>query len=127
VEIVAIGEGAQSSLNPEGTAESRAMKDARHDLDRVYSLATCPKCRFRDSGAVRRWWLRQLVPFALVTGGIAFIGWLPMLIDMNMRESDKPIAGWVVSGIAAFVAIPYFFHIWMKWRGASSGVHFPPN
>lgn len=125
VTVTAAGEGAQSFLNAPGTAERRAKADAVRSLDRAMNLATCPKCGYRDPRAARNWWLVQLIPFVLLIAGIAFLGWIPMLFDMNMREADKPIAGWVVTGIAAVVALPYLFTIYMKWQGATHGVTFP--
>lgn len=125
VAVTGAGEGTQSFLNAPGTAERRAKADAVRAVDRAMSLATCPKCSYRDPRATRNWWLGQMIPFTLTVAFIAFLGWIPMLCDLNMVERDKPIAGWVVTGIALAVALPFLFTIYLKWHGATHGVRFP--
>ncbi len=114
--VTGVGEGTASSLNvtgggPEATAKRRAEENAERDVDHCLAAVACPKCGKRDAAAMRAAWSRVLVPVVLTCAAIALLGWAPMIFDMNMRESDKPIAGWITSGIGVFVGgIVLLFH-----------------
>lgn len=124
--VVAVGEGAQSSLNAAGTAQERAMRSARAEIDRTLSIAACPKCGERDRGAVRRWWIVRSLPVFLTTVGIAFTGFIPMLFDINMGAKDRQIVAWVMTGIAVFIGALFFLlHVAAGWPRAKAGASFP--
>jgi DNA-directed RNA polymerase subunit RPC12/RpoP len=53
--VTGCGEGSETVLNDGGTAERRAEENARRDVSRALSIASCPKCGRRDGAAVRRW------------------------------------------------------------------------
>lgn len=123
-EVVGLGEGAQSFLNAQGTAERRAEEDARRDIDRTLAVASCPKCGQRDRPAVRRWWLRALAPHLISMIVVAFSGWIPLLFNLNMSERDKWLVGWITLGIALFVALIMLPSVFMKWSATKRGVYF---
>lgn len=95
-DVFGIGQGAQSFLNPEGTAERRAQEDARKDIERTIRLARCPKCRQRNPGALLGFWTPFLIMFAAFLGGGIVLGYLPTWADMNMAQRDRDICKWVV-------------------------------
>jgi hypothetical protein len=75
-EVHGIGEGVQSFLNSQGTAERRARKDAVKDLDRTIKLARCPSCKLRNPGALLGFWTFFLYIFLFMLGvGIVFGFW----------------------------------------------------
>jgi Zn ribbon nucleic-acid-binding protein len=126
-QVVGIGEGAQSALNSEGTAERRATESATADIDTTLSLARCPKCKERDPAAVWRWWLKYAALSAAMLGGLALAGWAPLLFGMNMRESDKWMAGWIVTGIAVITVVPMMLiDVLPKWWSIDSRIEWSP-
>lgn len=123
-EVVGLGEGTQSFLNAKGTAERRAREDAQRDIDRTLAVAACPKCGQREGGAVRRWWLRALLPHLIGFVLVAVGGWIPLLFGLNMRERDKWLAAWVMLGIAVFVALIMLPSVFAKWSSTKRNVYF---
>ena len=108
-EVIGIGEGAQSFLNSDGTAEERAREDAHKGLDRTIRRARCPKCRQRNPGVMAKFLSGFAI--AIVVSMVAGIvgGMYPTWSNMNMSERDKAICAWVIplifAGVLAF-AIP---------------------
>jgi DNA-directed RNA polymerase subunit RPC12/RpoP len=123
-EVIGLGEGVQSFLNPRGTARRRAKRDAVVDVDRTLSVATCPRCGHRDARAVRRWWAKALLPHAIGFVVVAASGWIPLVFGLNMRERDKWLAGWIMTGIACFVALLMLPSVFIKWSTVKQGVRF---
>ncbi len=122
-EVVGVGEGAASDFNSPGTLQARAEEAARTDVRRTLAVARCPKCGKRSG--VAGWWLAHAGPVALVVVGIALSGWIPMFVDMNMKDDDKWICGWVLSGIAVVVGVPMtLLSVLPKWSSIDARVKF---
>lgn len=106
-EVTGFGEGSQSMLNGDGTAQRRAEEDAKKDIERAIADVRCPSCQRRPAGADLRFWR----PWGLLYVGAWLLGvvagMLPTWLDMNMREHDRHIAMWVLplilGGTATFV------------------------
>jgi len=123
--IRGIGEGSATLLNitPDSVSTRRAQVDAARDVDRTLAIVRCPSCRARDGAAVTRWWLRHTVPLVLMFGLISFLGWLPYFVDVNLREADRPIAGWVMTGIGFFCCgLGFLISVLPKWTSVSARV-----
>jgi hypothetical protein len=122
-EVIGIGEGAASDLNAPGTLRERAERAARADVRATLAVARCPKCGKRSG--VAKWWLRHVGPVALTMLGIALAGWVPLFVDMNMKEDDKWICGWVMTGIAVVVGVPMtLISVLPKWGSIDARVKF---
>jgi hypothetical protein len=122
-DVTGMGEGMQSFLNSDGTAERRAREDAVKDIDRTIARARCPKCKQRSPGALFRFLRPYLIMAAcfLALGIVA--GYAPTWFDMNMGESDRAICKWVmplVLGGTVLLVAP--LPIWIKWSTTDSRV-----
>src|SRR6476469_9684718 len=69
-DVTGIGEGVQSFLNSDGTAQRRAEQDAQKDIDRTIARARCPKCKQRNPGAVWKF----LMPYLLMAAAFLLVG-----------------------------------------------------
>ena len=123
-QVVGVGEGISSDLNVEAhdTARSRARVDALRDIDRTIQAARCPQCKARSGAG--RWWLGQLGPMIAIMSLIIGVCWLPTILSDNPGDQEQAaIAGWVMTGIIAVMAIPLFtLTLLSKWRSVDSRV-----
>jgi hypothetical protein len=125
VEVLGIGAGAQTSLNPSGTSLKRAERDAVNQIDVAVGLATCPRCGHHDASAARRWWRTHLTPMVSMAAGFSLLGWTPLILDLNV--SDQLLVGWIVTGIVVLTLPYYLSTTWTSWRDAKDGVRFPED
>jgi hypothetical protein len=115
-DVTGMGEGVQSFLNSDGTAERRAQKDAEKDIDRTIRRARCPKCKQRNPGALWNFllpWLLMIAAF-LLAGIVA--GYAPTWFDMNMAQRDRDVCKWVmplILGGSVLLVAP--IPILLKW------------
>ena len=111
-----LGEGAQSFLNSDGTAQRRAEEDAQKDIQRTLRRARCPRCHERNPGAVWSFLFPWLIMAALFMGGAIFIGYAPTWFDIAMSGHDRNICRWLlplIMGAVLLIFIP--FTVWRKW------------
>jgi hypothetical protein len=108
-EVIGVGEGMQSFLNPSGTAEARAHADAYRALDRAIRRARCPKCKQRNPGVMVRFLAGFVVAIVLAMAVGIVAGFYPTWSDMDMAESDRAVCRWLLpllfGGVLLF-AIP---------------------
>lgn len=115
-DVVGVGEGVESFLNADGTAERRARADAEKDLARTLRLARCPKCGRRNGEAVYEFFSRPAVTIVGFTLLGAFVGFAPTWFGMNMRAHDKEMSQWLLPllfGVSVLLVVP--FSTLAKW------------
>ncbi len=122
--MAGIGEGAASSFNAPGTLQRRAASAASKDVDLSLGVFPCPQCGHRSAGGVARWWMAYGLPLVLTLLGLVGIGLLPYVIDVGMKDDDRPIVAWIMVGVAVVTGLPFFLTTWMKWKGAPRRVRF---
>lgn len=108
-DVTGVGEGTQSELNAEGTAQRRALEDAKADVERAIGQARCPKCRARPPGADRRFWQPWVLLYVGCWIAGVVCGLLPTWLDLNMAARDRTISAWVMPllfGGAATLIVP---------------------
>jgi hypothetical protein len=127
-DVTGIGEGVQSFLNADGTAERRARTDAVKDVQRTIRVARCPSCRQRNPGAVLRFFRPHLIALAVFIAGGFVAGYLPTWLDINMRQHDRDLCKWVcpllIGGPAVLI---YAFTMLAKWSGIDRRVRWIAN
>lgn len=124
-DVVAIGHGSETFLNPAGSAERRARDSAESEIDRTLARARCPGCKRRPPGAL----LRFLVPFlllgaALVAAGVIF-GHLEPRFEPDLSERDRQITLWLWPLVSAAIDLLVLAPIALiQWFGTDSRVRW---
>ncbi len=112
------------SSPPGGTADPCAQRDAYSDLDWALSLGAVPPLpvvRLRPGATPVACAATPLLGAAVI---VAFLGWVPLLLGVNMRSPDPWMAGWNLPGIAVLVSAFTLFRIRVKRGLARQGVCF---
>lgn len=124
-DVTGMGQGVQSFLNSGGTAQRRAEKDARKDIQRTLRRARCPQCQQRNPGAVWSFLRPWLIMVALFMGAAVIAGYAPTWFDLNMSEHDRGICKWVmplIFGGTLLLIIPSM--LWTKWVNTDQQVRW---
>jgi DNA-directed RNA polymerase subunit RPC12/RpoP len=124
-DVTGMGQGAQSFLNSDGTAQRRAEEDARKDIQRTLRRARCPRCHQRNPGAVWSFVRSWLLMVALFMGGAIVAGYAPTWFDINMSQHDRDICKWVmplIFGGTLLLIIP--FVMWNRWATTDQRVQW---
>jgi hypothetical protein len=124
-DVVGTGQGAQSFLNSDGTAEARARRDAEKDVGRTIDAVRCPKCKQRNPGALWRYLMPYFGVVALCAGLGFLCGIAPMVLNLNMNENDRAIAMWLMPlsiGGFSLLIVPFIF--WIRWGSIEGRVQW---